>query len=139
MATEVKRKSIEQQRAKYAWNYVQESEPPKDPKQKSAVFDKYKSHVREFPMLVLTCGLVNAVAFAYEKGGIKNGGDGDKGWKLVYQHLENWLKKDCGVNHIGDKRLLHGLLDIPADNLQKMRFLTNETIALFSWIKRFVS
>lgn len=127
MKNEVKRKSIGQNRAKCAWEYAEASKTQGD-----KIKDKYKSHVREFPMLVHTCGLVNAVAFAKEKSD-------DKGWAMLYEHLENWLKKDCGANHLGEKGLLPALLDIKPDDTQKMRRLTNETISLFTWLKRFVS
>ena len=128
MAAQVIRKSIDQNRAKYAWEYAEES--------KSKAFkEKYKSHVREFPMLVLTCGLVNAVAFANEKG------ESDGGWKLLYGHLEKWLKIDSGqtVLNFDSNGLLPALLTITPTDIQKMRFLANETISLFTWLKRFVS
>lgn len=129
MATKIIRKSIEQNRAKIAWEYAEVS------KKKDAPTDKYKSHVREFPMLVLTSGLVNAVAFANEKS------TGDKGWKLLYEHLEQWLKKDSGQNilEFEDKGLLAALLTVSPNDAQKIRALTNETISLFTWLKRFVS
>ena len=134
MATQIIRKSIEQNRAKYAWQYAQESKP-EEGKPETALQKKYKSHVREFPMLVLTCGLVNAVAFANEKG------EGDKGWKLIYEHLEKWLKTDSGQNtlDLDNNKLLPALLTIPPNDTQKLRYLTNETISLFTWLKRFVS
>jgi CRISPR type III-B/RAMP module-associated protein Cmr5 len=136
MATEIKRKSISQNRAKFAWEYAEES------KRETKLKEKYKSHVREFPMLVLTSGLINAIAFAYEKGGV--GGkesDGDKGWKLLYNHLEKWLKTD------NDQRLLFSnegtliaiLLAIPPNDMASIRAISNETISLFTWLKRFVA
>jgi CRISPR type III-B/RAMP module-associated protein Cmr5 len=134
MATQIIRKSIEQNRAKWAWEYAKESKP-EEGKPETALQKKYKSHVREFPMLVLTCGLVNAVAFAHEKS------EGDKGWELISKHLEKWLKTDSGqtVFSLGNQKLLLALLDISPNDAQKMRYLTNETISLFTWLKRFVS
>lgn len=131
MAQEIKRKAISQERAKYAWLYAQES------KTDNKVAEKYKSHVREFPMLVLTNGLINAVAFAYEKGNIgRSRTSGDIGWELVYNHLERWLKDDCGMNLIQSDGLIKELLKCEPDRL---RILSNETISLFTWLKRFVS
>lgn len=131
MAKEIKRKAISQERAKYAWLYAQAS------KTDDKIAEKYKSHVREFPMLVLTNGLINAVAFAYEKGGIgKSEDSGDKGWKLIYNHLEKWLKDDSAMNLIQADGLIQELLKCEPDRL---RVLSNETISLFTWLKRFVS
>lgn len=131
MAQEIKRKAISQERAKYAWLYAQAS------KTDNKIAEKYKSHVREFPMLVLTNGLVNAVAFAYEKGNIgRSRTSGDIGWELVYNHLERWLKDDCGMNLIQADGLIQELLKCEPDRL---RMLSNETISLFTWLKRFVS
>jgi CRISPR type III-B/RAMP module-associated protein Cmr5 len=133
MATN-QRKSVEQKRAKWAWEYAKESKP-EEGKPETALQKKYKSHVREFPMLILTCGLINAVAFANEKG------ESDEGWKLLYEHLEKWLKTDSEQTafSLGNKKLLPALLDISPNDVQKMRYLTNETISLFTWLKRFVS
>jgi CRISPR type III-B/RAMP module-associated protein Cmr5 len=132
----IKRKSISQNRAKFAWDYAEES------KKETKLKEKYKSHVREFPMLVLTSGLVNAVAFAYEKGAV--GGkdsDGDKGWKLLYHHLESWLKTDNDQRLLSfsDKTLIAALLVIPSDDMNTIRAISNETISLFTWLKRFVA
>jgi CRISPR type III-B/RAMP module-associated protein Cmr5 len=130
MANEVKRKSIQQNRAKHAWTYAEESKSKGD-----KLKDKYKSHVREFPMLVLTSGLVNAVAFAREKGA------SDSGWKLIYEHLGKWLRTDSEQTMFSfeEKELIHALLTISTSDSSQMRFLTNETISLFTWLKRFVS
>jgi CRISPR type III-B/RAMP module-associated protein Cmr5 len=134
---EVKRKSIEQARAKYAWKCAEEGGAPKEGEKPKPAFEKYKSHAREFPMLVLTSGLINAVAFAREKGGVGKANEGDKAWEKVYKHTENWLKGECGTNYFGENSIMKGLLD--TNDHQKMRLLTNETISLFTWIKRFVS
>ncbi|MDI9870618.1 type III-B CRISPR module-associated protein Cmr5 [Flectobacillus roseus] len=131
MAQEIKRKAIAQERAKFAW------ECTKSGKENNSVAEKYKSHVREFPMLILSNGLINAVAFVYDKGGIGKGDEsGDKGWKLIYTHLEQWLKDDCGMNLIQTDGLIQELLKCETDRL---RIITNETISLFTWLKRFVS
>jgi len=134
MATEIKRKSISQNRAKFAWEYAEQG--------KSEAKDKYKAHVREFPMLVLTSGLVNAVAFAYEKGAVESkDSEGDKGWKLVYKHLEKWLKYDNEQRlfDFNDKTLIAALVGIQSNDMNTIRAISNETISLFTWLKRFVS
>jgi CRISPR type III-B/RAMP module-associated protein Cmr5 len=130
MSVENKRRSIEQKRAKYAWECAERSRKNK------AVTEKYKSHVREFPMLVSTCGLVNAVAFAWEKRK-------DEGWNHLYKDLSNWLREHSGqkilVIPADDNGLMSALLVIRPDQIRTLRYMTNETIALFTWMKRFVS
>jgi CRISPR type III-B/RAMP module-associated protein Cmr5 len=131
MSTENKRRSIAQKRAKYAWDCAVNS------RKNNGTAEKYKSHVREFPMLVSTCGLVNAVAFAWEKK------SKDDGWKQLYHDLSIWFREQSGQKVLpipaDDKGLISALLDIKPHEIKKLRYLTNESIALFTWLKRFVS
>lgn len=135
MTQKVKRKSIEMDRADKAWEFAM--------KGKQDAPKKYSSHVKEFPMLILTNGLLNAVAFAYEKGKVNNDENGDKGWELIYQQIGNWLGAD---NESGllktefdtNNELMTVLLAIKQD-ATKLRLVTTEIIALFTWLKRFVA
>jgi CRISPR type III-B/RAMP module-associated protein Cmr5 len=125
------RKDFEKLKAKKAWDYKEAA---------SSCADKYKSHVREFPMLVLTSGLLNAVAFAYEKGEVAGKDtEGDKGWKLIYKHTEDWFKNHTNILTIQEQGLLKCLLDVSDTDSHTIRVATNEVIALFTWLKRFVS
>jgi len=135
MAQEVKRKSIEMDRADKAWEFAMEGKQ-KAPK-------KYPSHVKEFPMLILTNGLLNAAAFAFEKGKVSNDEGGDKGWELIYQHIGNWLGLDnengllkTELDESGE--LITVLISLKQD-ATKLRLVTTEIIALFTWLKRFVA
>lgn len=136
MTQEVKRKSIEMDRADKAWEFAIEGkrEAPK----------KYPSHVKEFPMLILTNGLLNAVAFAYEKGKVNNDEGGDKGWELIYQQIGNWLGNDNEYGLLSnelddvDNELMTALINLKQD-APKLRLVTTEIIALLTWLKRFVA
>ncbi len=123
--------SNNQTRAQKAWEYANANGAKGD--------KEYRSYVREFPMLVLNSGLVNAVAFAYEKGKVSTGGK--KAWAVIYEQLAKWLGNDCGRSLLDcqDGKLIEALIKIENTNAQQMRLLTNETIILFTWLKRFVS
>lgn len=128
---ETTRISMNQTRAKKAWEYANSTEI-KNKKE-------YRSYVRKFPMLVLNSGLVNAVAFAYEKG--KVGDNTNKTWAVIYKQLSVWLSEDCGkpLLYVNNNELMKSLLDLNNTDASKIRALTNETIVLFTWLKRFVT
>lgn len=127
------RKDFEKKKAKEAWDYKEKAKT-------ANALDKYKSHVRTFPMLVLTSGLLNAVAFAYEKGDVAGSDkDGDKGWKLIYQHTADWFENHTDILTVKNGKLLECLLNLSETDSHTIRVATNEVIALFTWLKRFVS
>lgn len=134
-----KRKSIEMDRADSAWKFAEESKKlaKKGSKEYRGVDEKYASHAKEFPMLILTHGLLNAVAFAYDKK--KN----DEGWKLIYEHISQWLgegkENRLLSNEFSSKKCLMPILLNLRDDTTKLRLITNEIISLFIWLKRFVA
>lgn len=108
--------NIGQKRAKAAWGFAQD--------QNSA----YASYVRKFPMYIKTNGLINAVAFAYSKG---------KEWEILYKNIEEYFKQQhTQILTFTDKDSLIQVL-INADE-NTLRMATAETLALFTWLKRFV-
>jgi len=88
---------------------------------------RYGSTVRKLPSYILTNGLGQTMAFLKAKG---KGEPGDE-HEILYQHLANWLKKQLKVN--GD------LLDwiVNTANSQQYRLATMEALALLQWLKRF--
>jgi CRISPR type III-B/RAMP module-associated protein Cmr5 len=125
------RKDFEKLKAQKAWQYKIGA---------TSCADKYKSHVREFPMLVLTSGLLNAVAFAYEKGGIANNSNGEQGWVHVYNNVADWFEnQNRGILNVQNGNLLETILAVPVTDSHTIRVASNEVIALFTWLKRFVS
>jgi CRISPR-associated protein Cmr5 len=121
-------KTLEQGRAEFAFSYA-------DNKIKSDMKDKFKSHVKSFPMLVKTNGLGAAIAFLFSKG------DKEQGvYKLVAESIVDWLKKDEKYKFYGLSRLdnLKSLTnDITKLNSSHYRALTNEVLAYFTWLRRF--
>jgi len=112
----MKQAVIESGRAKFALEKV-----------KSVVADKgnfkknYRSYARKFPTLVLTNGLAATVAFAVDKS------KSEKAWKEIYKNISEWLKKD---------NLEEYVCSLDSD---EYRVVTNEVLALFTWIRRFAS
>ncbi|MEM3366430.1 MAG: type III-B CRISPR module-associated protein Cmr5 [Candidatus Methanomethyliaceae archaeon] len=112
-------RSLEQDRAKYAMDCIREV--------KEKEFQKeYKSYVRHMPMLILTNGLGNALAFIKSK---KNNKASDQ----FYTHLNKWLKEMMIIS--GDD-VLNWITDKNTSSIQVQR-ATDEMLALLNWMKRF--
>ena len=110
-------RTIEQRRAKAAWDDV------------SGVKDKgyseeYKATAQNFPMLVLTNGLGQALAFLRAKGKSHH--------RAFYQHVSRWV---TGQIYPPEN---DGLLEkIIADTSHNYRRSTAEALAFAAWLKRF--
>ncbi len=107
--------NIGQKRAKAAWGFAQGKN------------GTYASYVKKFPMYIKTNGLINAVAFAYSK---------ENEWKILYNNIEEYFKQHTQILTFTDKDPLIQVL-INADE-NALRMATAETLALFTWLKRFV-
>ena len=120
-------KILEQGRANFAYEFAKNVN--------SDLKDKFKSHVKSFPMLIKTNGLGASIAFLFSKGD-KEGGV----YKLVGNSIVEWLKKDNKYTKYGLTRLnnLQTLTeDITKLNSFNYRALTNEILAYFNWLRRF--
>ena len=121
-------KTLEQGRASHAFAYA-------DVKVSNNMKDKFKSHVKSFPMLVKTNGLGAAIAFLFSKGDKESGV-----YKLVAESIVKWLKKEEKYKYYGLERLddLKSLTDdITQLNSSNYRALTIEILAYFTWLRRF--
>jgi len=115
------RNNIEQKRAEAAYEFAIRA---------NKQGNNYDSNAKKLPMYILTNGLVNTLAFTYSK----------KDWKQLYEDITIWFKdkdpqdliKDKFVNN---KPLIEVVLSL---NDVELRQVTNETLALFSWLRRFV-
>jgi CRISPR-associated protein Cmr5 len=98
----------------------------------------YKNKVKSFPMMIKTNGLGAAVAFIKGKDAV---------WKNIYKQIEDYLKTNDLFNEYKSKEngqektvcLKQNTLD---DYLTKIdsslyRAITIETLALFTWLRRF--
>lgn len=146
-------RTLEQERAKYAWECVQQCldhaikqlkmaiEKEQDQRRKNELAKrlqnlqksenewkgKYGSVVRRLPSYILTNGLGQTLAFLKAKGK----GEPDSEHEILYQHLAGWLQKQLSIN--GD------FLDwlVKTATSQQYRLATMEALALLQWLKRF--
>lgn len=120
-------RSLDQDRAKFAWEKIQEVKI----KYKESE-GAYNSYVKKSPTLILTNGLGNTLAFFYSKFGSRDDLSSDaRAYKLLYDHINEWCKNQKIVN---DDILKWTVRD--ASSLDVFR-ITNEVMAILSWLKRF--
>ncbi|ACL70262.1 type III-B CRISPR module-associated protein Cmr5 [Halothermothrix orenii] len=114
---QVKRKEIENGRAKKAYEFVKDVKGDK-------FKEKYKSHVKKLAPLIKTNGLGNTIAFIYSN---------DEAYQKIYKQLEYWLKEEKEL--INKDTLLEEVVSTDSKNYRQ---LTKETLALLNWWRRFV-
>ncbi len=88
-------RSLEQERANYAWKCIQDVKSIND----IELEEKYKSYVRSASTYIQVNGLGNTFAFYKSKFGADLREKGEKGlssdkkaYKLIYENLNNWFK-----------------------------------------------
>lgn len=116
-----KRRTIEQDRAKYAAECVNEAKGVKG----------YGSYARRAGALIQTQGLGQALAFwrskGWEKGRPKNG----DAYALLYQHMSSWLNQRLEINNDILKWIQQDA------STEDYRRATAEAQAFLIWLKRF--
>ena len=124
-----RQKTLDQKRAKQAWEDVQEA------KQRSPEFrKKYGSLARRVPMLVLTNGLGQTLAFLFSKAKPheKNRGAEAQASDVLFKHLSRWTLSQVDPNF--DGTLLSWVIQT---NSTAYRRATIEALAYLGWLKRF--
>ncbi len=112
----------DQARALQAWTLIAKEDNPEKVKSKEWE-GKYGSLVKNFPAMIVTNGLGQALAFLKAKKKEHHLG--------LYRHVSGWVTKEIyGVT--GD--LLEKII---ADNSANYRRATTETLAFVAWLKRF--
>lgn len=117
-------KTLEQQRAQKAWEDVRSVL-----EQNEAFRKKYGSLARKVPMLVLTSGLGQTLAFLRAKS--KNNPADEH--SVLFQHLSEWTMNQIAPN-ARDKDLLTWILE---NDSASYRRATIEALAYLVWLKRF--
>jgi len=113
-------RTLEQERAKHAWDCVQEV---KD----KPFAGNYRTIAVKVPSLIVTNGLGQTLAFLKAKGK----GDPGNEHEVLYRHLADWVGRK--VHADGD--LLSWLVNTATS--QQYRLATMEALALLQWFKRF--
>lgn len=130
------RQTLDQQRAKHAFEAVRKVIDDDDAARKAADkkakenAGKYKSYAKKVPMMIKTNGLGATLAFM--KGKHK-----EAAYKLLLEVTTTWLKQaDTTADIFTDSPDL--LKTLVAQNSDDYRRVTLEVLALFGWLKRFV-
>ncbi len=111
-----KMKNVEQQRAKLAWKAAQNNKP------------EFKTAVDKIPTYIKTNGLLNTLAFMYDKG---------KEWETLAGVICTQLTTEGFVEKCsGSKDLIDYLLKEERTSRDILQ-ITAETLALFNWLRRF--
>ncbi len=115
--------SKEQKRAKKAWELVSNI--------KNDTIDKYAALAKSAPVMILTNGLGQTLAFYISKG--KN-----KEYSLLYSHLNEWLSDNViwTENQDIDDTLIERVIH---EKSQAYRMATEEALAFLAWVKRFAT
>ncbi len=124
-APQLHKHNINQERAKAAWTYANR------PSKKG---NNYSGNTKKLPTYVVNTGILNTIAFAYNKGD----------WKQLYEDIQDWLLKEPQelIKHKleanaskGNRALIETLLEL---NDNELRQVKSEVLALFTWLRRFV-
>lgn len=110
-------RTLEQERAKHAWKYVQEV------KDQTFAGD-YRSIVVKAPSLIVTNGLGQALAFFRSKPDRPH-------FQSLYRHLAEWVNNKLHTS----SDLLDWLVNDATS--QQYRLATMEALALLQWLRRF--
>jgi CRISPR-associated protein Cmr5 len=115
----------EQQRAKAAWADVHAVD------QKSPdVKRKYRGLVLKLPVMILTNGLGQAMAFLNSKG--KR--DTNDPHQIVYSHLQNWLFHEVRWTGASQPGLIEWIFTTTSETY---RHATTEVLSYLNWLRRF--
>jgi len=108
-------KNVVNKRAEFAFRKVSELQ--------DETLQKYRSHVRSLPAMILSNGFGLAMAFIYSKSD----------YRIFYKHINEWFKEQKTPGFDGND--LMGI--IAESGIDTYRFLEAETLALLEWLKRF--
>jgi CRISPR-associated protein Cmr5 len=118
-----RRRTVEQDRAKYAAECVNEA--------KRNGGKEYSSYSRRAGALIQTQGLGQALAFWYSKGWDKGRPKQGDAYALLYQHMSSWLNQQLRTN----KDILQWITQDAST--EDYRRATAEAQAFLIWLKRF--
>lgn len=114
--------TLEQRRAKHAWEAIQRAKQVKDPK-------KYGGQAKKLPMRIMASGLGQALAFLKAKGYAPELLVGIGDWVLD-KRANPESKKPMPQ----DDALLKAIVNGESDSLRRA---TDETLAYLQWLNRF--
>lgn len=139
--TQSRRLSLDQERAKIAWEKVADVKANGKNAKGQSYADKYGSLARSAPADILSFGLGQTLAFwrarGYENGHMKDGGNEHAHLlKDVDQWVSSQLSKQPAIaQNMQNLELLKWITDKASTS--QYRLATTEAIAFLTWLKRF--
>lgn len=113
-------RSLEQDRAKKAWEFISEIK-----KEDKKLQKEYKSYVKKAPSLILSNGLGNTLAFWRSKS--------SKAYEKLYDQINRWFQiKNPGKG----ENILEWIISEKTSSLEVLKE-TREVLALLEWMRRF--
>jgi len=114
--------TLDQRRAKHAWNAVQRARGVKDPEQ-------FVGHAKRLPVRIVTSGLGQALAFLSAKGYAPE----------LLEELGDWVlnrrtSPDGGHGKAAADALIRAIVEGDSDFLRRA---TDETLVYLQWLNRF--
>lgn len=126
-----RQRSLEQERAKKAWAFVDEV------KEREKYAKDYGSLVKSAPANIQINGLGQTLAFwrakGFDKG--KPKGDGNNAHYQLFRHVSEWVIGQLELKTTDSKDLLSWIVNNAATD--EYRRATAETMAFLAWLKRF--
>ena len=114
-------RTLEQERAQFAWEKVQ------------GQFEDYPNLVKSLPTMIMTNGLMQTLAFLEAKG---KGKDLNKNpHESLMKHIREWLKKRGLIKRQGDDfgKVMEELYSCSSQEYQR---ITEEVLALLRWLRQ---
>lgn len=130
MANESEKPTLDQRRARHAWEVVREQVKLRDVGKKPEDAADYGREARKLPVRIVASGLGQALAFLYSKAKEKK-----PGLRALLADLTEWVivqRLLPGAN--GRERLLENIIHGDA---MLLRQATDETLAYLRWLNRF--
>ncbi len=115
----------EQQRAKAAWADIQAVD-----RKSVDVKRKYRSLVLKLPVMILTNGLGQALAFLKSKGKDNR----DDPHEIVYSHLQAWLFREIRWADANQPTLIERIFNTTSETYRQA---TSEALSYLHWLRRF--
>ena len=124
-------KSLEQERARYAWKCIMEIKKEKN----GELEKKYKSYVKKAPTLIQNSGLGNTLAFYKSKSSesSQKKGERQEAYEKIYNHLKRWFQIRSGKK----EDILHWIISEKTSSIEVFK-TTKKIILLLNWMKKFV-
>jgi len=130
-------KDLDRKRAEFAFECVKKFVK----KNEEETNKKYRSYIRSLPSMILNHGLGSTFAFMFSKR-FKNDGEV---YNIIAEHIYDWIIKDenrylleLDIKEKAEDKLEELMNKVIILSSSEYRMITNEILALFAWLKRFV-